>query len=401
MRLLARALVLMAGTLAFAQNLPPEKWKEDLDFLTRQLPARHKNLFYRLRQEDFAAQAAKIAADLPHMNEAEIRTALVRLVASAGNAHTSINALSRTPWYPMRLVQFPDGFYVVEAAPEYRDAIGARLVSIGDTAAAVVAARLRPLVPMETPQCEKTYIPGLLRSAAALQATKVLPDMAAGAFRFEKDGRTFQVRVRAVEGGASPILEGFPYSAPLYLSDLKSAYWFRYLPSDRTLYIQYNRCENVKTRPFADFANEAMQAAASNPVDKLVVDLRHNGGGNSQVIDPLIAALKRRPHLTRKGRFFVLIGRDTFSSGFIAAWQLRKQFRARLVGEVSAQRPNGYGDVGVFELPNSGLRVRYCTKYFRFVKGDPDALPVDVPVELTARDYFAGRDPVLEKVLGR
>jgi hypothetical protein len=31
--------------------------------------------------------------------------------------------------------------------------------------------------------------------------------------------------------------------------------------------------------------------------------------------------------------------------------------------------------------------------------GDPDTLPPDIPVELTARDYFAGRDPVLERAL--
>jgi hypothetical protein len=74
--------------------------------------------------------------------------------------------------------------------------------------------------------------------------------------------------------------------------------------------------------------------------------------------------------------------------------------KAQIVGEASSQRPNAYGDIRSFELPNSKLKVWYCTKYFKLASsGDPDSLPVDIPVELTAKDYFAGRDPVLERVL--
>jgi hypothetical protein len=79
---------------------------------------------------------------------------------------------------------------------------------------------------------------------------------------------------------------------------------------------------------------------------------------------------------------------------------LKHELQAVLVGEPSAQRPNSYGDVRTFQLPNSKLVVRYCTKYFRLdPHGDPDALLPDIPVDLTAQDYFAGRDPVLERVL--
>jgi len=39
------ALILLCAR-AFTQPLSPAAWKEDLDFLARELPARHKNLFY-------------------------------------------------------------------------------------------------------------------------------------------------------------------------------------------------------------------------------------------------------------------------------------------------------------------------------------------------------------------
>jgi hypothetical protein len=378
---------------AFGQSLSPAAWREDLEVLARELPARHKNMYYTLKKEQFASETAKIAAQLPTLSEAEIRVALARLVALVGNAHTGINALSGAPQYPIRFYEFPDGFYVVGAAAENREAIGARLLSIAGVPAADVVKRLLPLIPMETPMIEKIYMPGLLRNAYALGTESA-------AFRFDKDGRQFDLALRAAPNNQQPSLESTPSPVPLYLSDRASAYWFRYLENGQTLYIQYNRCQDVKQHPFAEFTREAMAAADAHPIENVVLDLRHNGGGNSQVIDPLVAALKARPRLTRKDHFFVLTSRETFSSGFMAELQMKQVFKARIAGEASAQRPNSYGDVRTFQLPNSKLEVRYCTKFFKLAShGDPDALMPDIPVELTARDYFAGRDPVLERAL--
>ena len=394
MMLSVRSVLLLACVSAFGQDLSPQAWKEDLDFLVRELPARHKNLYYKLKKEEFEAQAAKIAADLPRMSEPEIRVALVRLVASAGNAHTSIGALGSTPWYPLEFYRFPDGYYVVRSAPEYRDAVGARLVSFGGTPAADLRQKLLPLIAMETALMEALRMPALLRSVYALGSDS-------GAYRLEKDGRQFDLAVQSVPGNAAPRLDGGQFPLPLYLSNRASAYWFQYLEPEKALYFQYNRCEEDKIRPFAEFTQEMMSAADSHAIEKFIIDLRHNGGGNSEVMNPLLAAMKTRPTLTRKGRLFVLTSRETFSSAFIEEWRLQRQFHARIAGEASAQRPNSYGDVRSFRLPNSRLEVRYCTKFFRFASGDPDAIAPDIPVELTARDYFAGRDPVLDRVLHR
>ena len=387
-----RTVFLLACATAWGQNLSPDAWREDLEYLTRELPARHKNLYYRLKKQDFLAQSAKIAAEIPRLSEPEIRVALMRLVAAAGNAHTTINALTGTPMYPLTFYEFPDGYYVLAAAAEYREAIGGRLVSFGGEPVAELRKRLVPLIAMETPMMEKIRMPPLLRSAYALGSDH-------GAYRFEKDGRQFEITLKAVAGNHLPVFESGHIPVPLYLSDRGSAYWFRYLDEAKALYIQYNRCEEVKSQPFAEFTKGAMATADSHPVEKVVIDLRHNGGGDSRVINPLLDAFKARPKLTRKGGLFVLTSRETFSSAFIAEWALKRRFRARIAGEASAQRPNSYGDVRTFKLPRSGLEVRYCTQYFRFAGGDPDALEPDIPVELTAADYFAGRDPVLDRVL--
>ena len=71
------------------------------------------------------------------------------------------------------------------------------------------------------------------------------------------------------------------------------------------------------------------------------------------------------------------------------------------MGEPTGGKPNTYGEVRTFELPNSKLVVAYSTKYFRLIKSaDPPSVIPDQLIETSSADYFAGRDPVLEFVLG-
>jgi hypothetical protein len=95
----------------------------------------------------------------------------------------------------------------------------------------------------------------------------------------------------------------------------------------------------------------------------------------------------------------VLIGPRTASSALLNAIQLRRSTAAILVGQPTGHKPNAYGEIKTFELPNCGLPVSYSTKLFQTVEGDPPALMPDIHVAVSSVDYFAGHDPVLEAVL--
>jgi hypothetical protein len=399
----AALLACLLQAAAAAAELTAAAWKADLDFLARELPVRHRNLFWKLPRRDFEAQVRKISETLPGMNDAQIQAALVRLVASAGNGHTWIEAFRTSDMFPIRFRQFADGYYAVQAAREYRQAIGARLTGIGELGIEEVKRRLLPLVPRETEFMEAIELPQYLHWVDPLRGTGIVGEGDEAAFRFENGGAELTIAIHARPVNRQGVVENRPegasYETPLYLSDRQKAYWFRYLAERRALYIQYNSCTNMNALSFADFTVEAMQAADENPVEKVIIDLRHNTGGNSQVIQPLVTALKKRPALCRKGRLFVLTSNSTFSSGLMAMLQLKRELGARTVGEPSAQRPNTYGDVRKFQLPNSGLMVAYPIKYFRLAPGDPPVIQPDITVELLAHDYFTGWDPVLAWVL--
>ena len=103
--------------------------------------------------------------------------------------------------------------------------------------------------------------------------------------------------------------------------------------------------------------------------------------------------------LSRHPRLFVLTGPGTFSSGLMAAIDL-KALDAVLVGEAPGEKLNSYGEVRSFTLSNSKLIVQYSTKFFRLSKDVKiETLEPELKVKRTVADFLAGRDPVLEVAL--
>ena len=76
---------------------------------------------------------------------------------------------------------------------------------------------------------------------------------------------------------------------------MKPYYGYEYLEDTHTLYIQYNRCAEDPNESFASFTNKLFTFADAHPVQRVIVDLRFNGGGNSSVVQPLLDGLKARP----------------------------------------------------------------------------------------------------------
>ena len=86
------------------------------------------------------------------------------------------------------------------------------------------------------------------------------------------------------------------------------------------------------------------------------------------------------------GRVFVLIDRDTGSSGELAAWELTRNLNAILLGERSAGCMQ-YGQACRFVLPDTGLVVQLPTRRF-FYDAPVEAvgLPVDAYLEDPLQD---------------
>jgi C-terminal processing protease CtpA/Prc len=163
----------------------------------------------------------------------------------------------------------------------------------------------------------------------------------------------------------------------------------------RTLYLQYRRCQNG-SESMTSVADRAFGLLDRGAADRLVVDVRHNGGGDSQVDDHLIDGIRSRSAWRQRGRLYCMTSGETYSSGMWTADDLRT-LGAVLVGSPTGGKPNSYGNTRTLQLPNSLLQVSYSTRHFQLISGsDPPWLSPELPVEPTIADLSAGRDPLLE-----
>jgi hypothetical protein len=383
------------------------RWREDLEFFTTTLNSGHKDFSKLLSNESFKRELSELKSRADHLSDTEIIIRLMRQVAGLGVAHATVDWRSDKfdfHFYPLRLRWFGDGLAVMAAAPSLREAIGARVVRIGSENPDKVAAAVTPYIPHENQAWLRYQTPNYMVFDELLSYLKIVPSKVRVEFTFEKsDGKRFSLEIPRLPLKAQADMvsawDALQIPTPLYRKQPDSPYWRDYLADTKTLYIQYNKCQNIGP-PFESFAQETLSFADSHSVERVVVDLRFNAGGDSRVVQPLIQGLKKRRALSAPGHLYALIGPVTYSSGMMAAMDFKDDLQAILVGEPTGGKPNQFGEVKRATLPNSNLALYYPVKYFHPLQdADPESVVPDIPVSLTLEDFLAGRDPVLETAI--
>jgi hypothetical protein len=386
--------LISAGGAGLAAELSAAQWRKDLAYLAQMLPKLHINLYHTISREQFELEVAELSNSMPNMTEAEVRTGFQRIVASVGDVHVWTSAMRGNETVPIWHRKFGGDIYAISATPEYTAVIGARLIGIGSKSIDEVIATLSPLARMETLQILYVDLPPLLHAMDPLRATGIWGIGDRAVFKYQRDGQTFSVEVKPVSGRV--LLSSNIKNLPMYETN-KAAYWFRVLNDTRALYIQYNDCKNMDALPFARFTKQVIDATRKKPIEKVIIDLRHNQGGDSEVIKPLFKALSHEP--LHHARLYVITSPWTLSSATLVGYEMKTRFKALVVGETSGQKLHSYGNVRTFTLPRSGIKVSYCTKYINLGSDKEDLLIPDIFVPITADDYFAGRDSALERIL--
>jgi hypothetical protein len=382
------------------------RWSQDVQYLAAQLPYLHVDPFTRTTRADFEQAAAQLNADIPKLTDQQIVVDMMRLVASLGDGHTRAIPHWSLGYhrFPIEPYWFNDGLYVLAASEPYRKALGAKILQIGAVDTDKVFEAIKGLIPAENNAMLKQSTPLYMITPEILYGLGVLPSMDTTRFEFENaTGERFSLNLVPTnydDKGMISLYDGLSIPRPLAEQNRTAYYWYQYLPDTQAIYVQYNVCDNMKDKPFDQFAKELFAFIDGHEVDRLILDLRYNGGGNESVLDPFIDGVLARPDLNKKGKLFAIIGRATFSSAMKNAITLRDRTRVTLIGEATGGKPNHFGEIRSFKLPNSGLLIQYSTRRWRTMWGDdPLSLEPDVRINRTIADVLAGRDPALETAL--
>lgn len=106
---------------------------------------------------------------------------------------------------------------------------------------------------------------------------------------------------------------------------------------------------------------------------------------------------KKYTELTFGGNVYVLTSSGTFSSAMMFAEYIKDNHLGTIIGEAPGNIPSGYGDITIFQLPESGLYMHVSTKKFFRADKESDDFLVSPDMECNAEDAFAYLYEVLDK----
>ena len=339
------------------------------------------------------------------MTDDQALVELIRLASMPGwagrDGHTGIFPGAGTHEYPILLWQFSDGLVITAARAPYGDLVGSRIATIAGRPVADVLALVEPLVPRDNPSTLLGYEPLYLRMSEVLAGLGVIDGAGPAEFGVvDPTGATRTVTIDPITAeedlawhGGDPL--HLRAGDALWLRDISKPLSWTYLADSRTLYVAYN-----EVRGGIDaIADEVLDRAKAGDVDRVVVDLRNNGGGDNTTYRHLLEVI-RDPAIDRPGRLDVLIGRLTFSAAANFATELETTTSATFVGEPMGGSPNLYGDARPTDLPYGGQTVYVASRYWQMSSADDPRITIepDLAIPFSSEDYLAGHDPVLDAV---
>jgi hypothetical protein len=411
-----------------APHDPAQARRQDLADLS--LLPNYDRSFSPEAKATFRRGVEALDANAGTLSDAAFEMAVSRLVALAGNAHTTVYKKQRASLFgraPVRFAWFADGLYVVRAMSPANDALGRRVTSIDGRPVEQAMSELRSYL-SGTAERARDDSPPLLDCPPLLQVLWPDTDGEHLAFGLE-DGTVarYAILPPTIDPfGLRPILVIAPggYGAdwksvlaepPLSLRQPDRAVFSAPL-EDGGIYVRINANQDDAN---GSLAGQLAAIAAGKPPGgwrRMILDLRFDDGGDERKTVDFTHDLPNL--LDANGSLWILTGNATFSAAIITAARAKYFLgpRAHIVGEAVGDHEPFWTDGGPpLVLRNSGIAIGHA--YFKQDWANGCRQPTlcnplqwlygvaagnlspEVTIGWLFADYAAGRDTVLERAL--
>ncbi len=384
---------------ALAQNLTTISFKEDLEFFRKNFPQVHKNAYHTLSEKEFHQSIDDLISKVDEIDQYQLFIGLMKIISSVGDGHTWINwwVNSGSGYFPLKFHEFADGIYLVHAIKGYEEILGKKLIKIGNIKVEEAINELMTIASGDNRFDRRRRIinsyltkPGLLYGSGLNGSMDKLP------LTFVDDiGNEIEIEVDPINSSENSFTFGITpmhpdmisaremSSNPLYMERSSENFWIAELPEEKTAYLRFLRVlnDNKKGQTVNNLASELREVVSSKNIEKLIIDVRFNGGGNNQLTRNLLHEIIKAEKVNRPGKLFLLINDYTFSAAGHFTTYIEQHTDAILVGEPTAFSPNHYGDPRNFSLPNTGWTISASSLYWQ------NSLPWDNR-QFTEPDYF-------------
>ena len=391
-------------------------WRADLAFFNQEAQRLHGSPEKPSTSNEFQSAIKNLYNRIPQLSDQELLMEFNKLMAILDDGHSVVYGpteesqgtyINRT--LPLKFYDFDDGLFIVDATESLQHLIGSRVISLGEVTPKQAFNRLLDYRGIDNPVTIRWLgAQFYLRDFGFLKAI--------GA---SLDGQTITLGIETTAGEVRDILlEGgnstrynFPQKlrpltsnnaiTPLYLQRVDDNYWFEIMPKINGIYFQFNQVrDNGEEDTLDRFSNELLNTLLSTESKNLIVDVRHNNGGNNGLLKQLLNNLVLFDN-ENDTNIYVITSKNTFSAAqnFINRVELLTD--AIFVGEPSSSSPNFVGEETNVIFPWSKIFASISSRYWQ------DSSPTDtrqwiaphIPVGLASEQYFNNIDPVIEPIV--
>ena len=353
----------------------------------------------------FDREVADLSARLPLLPPHAVVVGFAKIAALIGDGHTRASIPPTGGLLPIEIEWLDGRWRVVRALPDQRNLVGITVGQLDSTDIAAAAQRVNTLVSAHESEGWSRFITGrLLLYADVLDALGI--SKAPGQVTVSGVTDTGEERSMLVSAGArSPFDHWTEPSASLPLSrqrDLRlAAFAWRPVEGTNTGYVAFNNYLTERSRgDFGDLTRGVFREMDAANVDRLIVDLRWNGGGDfTRGREYVLNEIRKRERWMKPRAFYILTGRRTFSAAMVNTVDFKRAAGAILVGEPTGARPNWYSETGFFRLPNTGVQATVSICRYEAWPEDVPGVPPDQLIPPSWDDYRDGRDAALEWIL--
>lgn len=386
-----------------------EAWVRDIMYLEERINELHYSPNHAISKAVFLKEILDIKTNIAQLSDEQIIVKLMKVIGSLGNGHNLIiptspkkGALKKLP---VQFYHFNDGIFIIDAKDDLKQWIGYKVELIENTPIEEALQKTNAVNArdndMQTLWLGPYYLglPDVLKDLGIIkntnQVTITLSDV---------KGKSQKVKMNPIAWNFTgfpkmPKLKGS--QQPLFLSKTDDPYWYKLFPENNTIYVQFNVVTQKKTQSLNEFNIELRNQIIQNSTQHLILDLRHNHGGNGSILPPMLKTIINFEVMNPDGTVFVLMGRETFSAAQNLLTDITKYTNPILVGEPSGSKPNHIGEAGWFKLPYSELMGLISTQFHQTSKAEDHRkwIAPHIPVGLSSTDYFTGNDKAMDTIM--
>lgn len=369
----------------------------------------------------FIQEIRELITQIPELSDTGIIYELQRIVALLNDGHSYVN-LNDTEFFQFVVEPLiSDGnvnFYIVRLPAQYEHLLYSKLISINDVPLDEIVTRLSHYISAENEYWESyktTSIEcnGLIMKKAALQAIDIMDeeDDTAIFTLLDSNGISHELELEAVEAPeeyfateliAKEHTKVWEYSYSQFKvsahwkeqsKEKVSDYWLEYLSDCNILYLRLYDIPSKKKSSFDDFIKQVNeQLEAIDGTRNVMIDFRDNGGGNYELIEPLLKTLATADQM------YILINESCFSACVASVYELKTSgTEVTVLGAPAGQSPNFFGSTRTYELKSHNVSFTIPYIYWEMAPDyQHDALMPDVLIYPFYDDYLFGIDTVLE-----